>query len=193
MEKLSGIFKKFNGIIAIVVFALLGVFALGMATPAAPCISYTGTDSATIAAFYFQIQPYNDDILYFALAGLFLAFFYNVLRNQLRPIYYISNFIWTILYFFLALASAIFTFIGVSFYQSKYVTLPFDAINQNFIDHGIKTRINPNTPVFALGYVVAALVLLSAIAVGFVGVYQFVKQHQAHQQKAAMPNEGGAQ
>jgi hypothetical protein len=136
MEKLSGIFKKFNGIVAIVVFALLGVFALGMATPAAPCISYTGTDSATIAAFYFQIQPYNDDILYFALAGLFLAFFYNVLRNQIRPIYYVSNFVWTVLYFFLALASSIFTFIGVSFYQGKYATLPLTPLTRTLSTTG---------------------------------------------------------
>lgn len=159
MKKAISFFQKYSGYISIVVFALLFVYALGMATPTASCLEY----KKPITEFYSDIMPINDGILYLSIAGLFISAFYFVLRNNVRVIYYISNFVWYGLYGVFSLASAIFTFVGVATYQSSYNELPFEQMNEFWERRGSSASINPNTPVFLLGYILAILIILTLI------------------------------
>ncbi len=140
----------------------MAVYALGMATPAAVCRYYQETES-----FYTPIMPYNNMILILSIIGLLIVAFYFVLRNHLREIYYVSNFVWDGTYIAFTVVSAIYTIIGVSFYQGKYMELPFDAMNEYWSTRSSYT-INPNTPVFILGYLLAVVLLVSIIPVAYV-------------------------
>lgn len=164
MKKITSLFQKISGTIGIIVYALMAVYALGMATPAAVCRYYQETE-----AFYTPIMPYNNVILILSIIGLLIVAFYYILRNQLREIYYVSNFVWDGTYIGFTIVSAIYTIIGVSFYQSKYMELPFDAMNEYWSTR-LSYTINPNTPVFILGYLLAVVLILSIIPVGFVTV-----------------------
>ncbi len=162
MKKIASLFQKISGTIGIIVYALMAVYALGMATPAAVCRYYQETES-----FYTPIMPYNNMILILSIIGLLIVAFYFVLRNHLREIYYVSNFVWDGTYIAFTVVSAIYTIIGVSFYQGKYMELPFDAMNEYWSTRSSYT-INPNTSVFILGYLLAVVLLVSIIPVAYV-------------------------
>ncbi len=162
MKKIASLLQKISGTIGIIVYALMAVYALGMATPAAVCRYYQETES-----FYTPIMPYNNMILILSIIGLLIVAFYFVLRNHLREIYYVSNFVWDGTYIAFTIVSAIYTIIGVSFYQGKYMELPFDAMNEYWSTRSSYT-INPNTPVFILGYLLAVVLLVSIIPVAYV-------------------------
>ncbi len=162
MKKIASLLQKISGTIGIIVYALMAVYALGMATPAAVCRYYQETES-----FYTPIMPYNNMILILSIIGLLIVAFYFVLRNHLREIYYVSNFVWDGTYIAFTVVSAIYTIIGVSFYQGKYMELPFDAMNEYWSTRSSYT-INPNTPVFILGYLLAVVLLVSIIPVAYV-------------------------
>ncbi len=162
MKKIASLLQKISGTIGIIVYALMAVYALGMATPTAVCRYYQETES-----FYTPIMPYNNMILILSIIGLLIVAFYFVLRNHLREIYYVSNFVWDGTYIAFTVVSAIYTIIGVSFYQGKYMELPFDAMNEYWSTRSSYT-INPNTPVFILGYLLAVVLLVSIIPVAYV-------------------------
>jgi hypothetical protein len=183
MKKLCEMLQKFNGIIAIVVFAALAIFALAMATPAANLRGYADTED-----FYKAIQPWNDGILYFAIAGIVLACLYSVLRNNVRKIFYISNFVWTILYCLVGLGGGIYAIVGISLYQKSYLALPLESINQYWADHYLDTSVSRSTPVFALGYLAAALVFISVILCAFVGIMKFIDQRKTKPQADSIAN-----
>lgn len=157
MKKLNAFLQKYNGYISIVAFGLMFVFALGMATPAAPCKSYQDTYE-----FYKQIMPINNAVLLLSIFGLLISALYFILRNHTRIIYYISNFVWYGLNFVYTLASAIVLFVGVAFYQGKYNQIPFEKMSEYFTTHA-GTACNPNTPVFALGYLLGILLVLTMV------------------------------
>lgn len=154
MKKLSAFLQKYNGYISIVVFGLMFVFALGMATPAAPCKSYQETFD-----FYSQIMPYNNTILLLSIFGLLLSAFYFILRNHVRSVYYVSNFAWYGINFAYILTSGIVTISSVAIYQEKYMALPFAEMNEYFSTRS-DSVIRSDTPVFLLGYLLGVLILL---------------------------------
>lgn len=183
MKKLCATLQKINGIIAVVCYGLLVLYAFGMATPCAVL-----DQSPVSSDFYQQIQPYNDEIAFLALAGVLLALFYIVLRNNVRKVYYVSNFVWNGLYSVYAIITAIQCFPIIRYYQVLYSGLDFATINQYFIDHNlVGVQIASNPPVFVLGYIVTTLVLLSALPSLFVGLY---KAYERFGKKQPLPAEG---
>ncbi|MCI1735209.1 MAG: hypothetical protein LKM30_05700 [Bacilli bacterium] len=171
MEKRMAVLQRWLGIAGIVAFALMAAYAFGMATPAAACLYYNDTIN-----FYKDIQGYNNAILVFSIVGLLISAFYGVLRSAIRKVYYISNFIITGLLAGILAASGIDLFIGVSVYQQKYYALPFDAMNAYWKDHTQTTRINPYTPVFGLGYVLAGLLLVLSVLALISLVYKILSR-----------------
>mgnify|MGYP001351628153 FL=1 len=171
MEKVCKIAQKITVYLSILVYALLAIYAFGMSTPAAPLHQYQDTLN-----FYEQIQPYNDEILYFAIAGLVLALFYRVLRNDVRKVFYISNFIWSGIYGVFSIFAGIQSLLFIRFYQVCYQQVDFATINAYFASTTPDVSLNPNTPVFLLGYIVSILVVLSALPVLFVGIYKAIGQ-----------------
>ena len=158
MKKVVSILQKIDGYISIVIFGLMAVYALGMATPTACCKKYQDQ-----FYFYKTIMPYNNTILLLSIFGLLLAAFYYVLRNHVRIVYYVSNYVWCGLNVAYTLAAGILTFVGVGFYQSQYSQLPFEAMNAYFEVTSPETTINPNTCVFALGYILGVFILLTLV------------------------------
>lgn len=156
MKKLIGFLQKYNGYISIVVFALMFVYALGMATPAAVLKKYE-----ECRTFYSGIMPYNNAILILSIVGLLISAFYFVLRNHVRTIYYISNFVWNGINTAFTLTSGIITFVGVGYYQAQYAALPFDEINAYF--EGSTNHINSNPAVFLIGYLLGAVIIISLV------------------------------
>lgn len=166
MDKLCAFLKKHNGVIGIVVYALLAVYALCMATPAAPCRYYDDTID-----FYYGLMWANDLLIYLSIAGIVWSVLYTTLRNQIRKVYYISNFVWHGVYVVLGLVTGIMTIVCVSTYQSQFMALPFDDMNEWFVLAGTSS-INSETPIFILGYLEAALIVISCVPVAIVGVRQ---------------------
>lgn len=160
MKKLTSFLQKNNGVICIVLYALLFVYAIGMATPAAPLKQYQ--DEIT---FYSAIMPYNNAILIMSIFGLLLSAFYFILRNNVRLVYYVSNFVWHGAYVGYTLASSIVTLISVITYQTAYGKLDFDTINSYFSDHGSNLVLRANTPVFVLGYLEVVFLILTIVPI----------------------------
>ena len=164
MKKITEFLQKKDGLIFVIAYALSAVYALGMATPAACCKYYEPTES-----FYKQIMPYNNAFLILSIFGLLISAFYFVLRNHVRIIYYISNFVWTLIYGVYTVVTAVVMFMGVSFYQGKYAALPFDEMNEYWLTRSTQ-RISENTSVFLLGFMLAVLLLLTLVPLALVTV-----------------------
>jgi hypothetical protein len=163
--------QKFLGYIGLVLFGLMAVYAFGMATPAACCFYYEATTS-----FYKGVQSINNGILVLSIVGLLLSAFYAIFRSSIRKIYYLANFIENGLLGVMSLVGAIYLFVGVGSYQSQYGRLDFAAMNAYWISHSSTTRIDPNTPVFALGYVLGAFLTVYALTVIALTVVKGVKR-----------------
>ena len=177
MNKIIAFLQKRSGIFLIVVYALMAIYALCMATPCANLLQYQDE-----LDFYDAIQPYNDGILYFAIAGLLLALNYNDLRNHERQIYYVSNFAYFGVTLAYLLASGIYLIVAVSFYQGKYSALDFTKINAYFESMHFSIRMNPHTPVFAFGYVIATLLFVLAVLLALV-LAKNIKERLAYNQR----------
>lgn len=164
MNKLWGFFKKHDGLIAILVFAIVAIYAVCMSTPAAVCRRPFVIDGEEpYRDFYSNFMLINDVIIYLAIFGIVWGVLYKVLRNEIRKVYYISNIVWHCVYIAFCIFACVYIFIGVSQYQAAYMSLPFDEMNAYYESHNATWRINPNTPVFILGYIVAIVVALSAL------------------------------
>lgn len=153
--------QKYLGFIMLVSFALLFVYALGMATPTAIFKSHD-----SIRDFYSEIQPYNNAILIISIVGLLLGALYMVFRNNVRPIYYVSNFVYFGISIAFSIFAGIYTILGVSFYLNKYNQVldraDFCEIDE-YLFKFVGKRVNQNSPVFVLGFLVAALTFVVAV------------------------------
>jgi hypothetical protein len=89
MRKLCEFLKKNNATIIVISFVLLAVYAICMATPTAYLRYYGNLDT-----FYQPIQGLNDAFIFLAIGGIVLGLLYNLFRNNIRKIFYISNFVW---------------------------------------------------------------------------------------------------
>lgn len=164
MEKIVIKIQKAGFIFLIIAYVLLCVYALGMATPCAALLSWTGeVNGVDSAVFYNQIEPTNNAFLILGIVGLLVAAAFKLMRNDSRKIYYTSNYIWFVLFYSITIFSAVYMFVGVSNYQSLYSKIPFEEVNGYFIDMNFRGYVDPNTPVFILGYIEAVLILLNTI------------------------------
>lgn len=161
MKKLQSITQKYLGIVSLISFLLLAVFAIGMATPAANCVTYSPDESIT--KFYSNFQGSNDAILILAIAGLLISGSFTLFRSGKRKIYYIGNFITTGLLIAILIGSAAYGIVAIAKYQSSYMALPFAEMNEYWSSHGSSKSISANTPVFGLGYAICALLLVVCV------------------------------
>lgn len=177
MNKLCAFLKKFNGVIGVVAFALVAVYGLIMATPTAICLkpfSDFEDQGASINNFYEQFMFMNNAFLVLAIFGVVWALLYKTLRNDIRKVYYISNFVWHAVFVIYCLAVGIYVIVGVAQYNSAYAALPFDEMNAILEKNGETGRIDPNTPIFLIGYLVGFIVILSGACAAFICTKQFI-------------------
>jgi hypothetical protein len=186
LGKTLAFFQKADGYIALAVFAILLIYGLGMGTACANCVYYQDT-----YYFYKDVQLYNDIVVYCALAGIFFSLFYRILRNDIRKIYYPSNFVWSFLYVLAAILIGAIVFYCVNTYKNQFATIPFDTANAYFESHGQAYRLNPDDPVFLLGYLAAILVMLSALPVFGVALQKILKAKKPVASKDVPSQEGG--
>lgn len=163
MKKIQEFLQKYFGYITLFSYALFAIYALGRGTAAAPCTYYESRKN-----FYKPIEPYNNAFLIFAIIGLLLGAFYRVLRCHTRPIYYVSNFVWFGLLIVLSILSGVFLIKGTILYSRNFKTLPFQERNTYFQERSLGRKINPKSPVFALGYLLGALLFALALVSAFV-------------------------
>jgi hypothetical protein len=160
LKKITSFLQKANGFIALAVYVILFIYALGMGTPCADCTYYQDTYT-----FYSAVQSSNDTVLYCAIAGIALSAIYWMLRNHVRKVFYPSNYVWSVLYVVASIVLGIIVISCVNTYKAAYSTIDFDAANAYFAEHESSSYIDPNTPIFALGYAAAILVIVSSIPV----------------------------
>lgn len=160
MNKVINFLQKYLGYIALLGFALLIIYAFGMATASAGFRRCEDTEN-----FYKDIMPYNNLILSMSIVGLIFSALYMLLRNNKRPVYYVSNFISMFVSILFIFISSVLTIVGVSFYQNKFNTLVNSPEFEDYYQIIVQRdgSINKNTPTFILGYLIAILLVLIAI------------------------------
>ena len=157
--KIYQIIQKHIGTVGIIAYALLFIYALVMATPCSALIYYPNDINGVKAPdFYKQVQPMNNTILILAIFGIVLSLIYGLLRNKDRKVYFASNFVWFITFIVFSIVTCVITLIDVSKYHGIYNTLDFTTINDYFSERNLDKSIDPNSGVFAFGYVFASLV-----------------------------------
>jgi|GEM_PF-1188427 len=164
MSKIIAYFQKHLSTIGLIVYGLLAIYALAMATPTAVLRLYTNqndiTDISVSGYFAREVEGINDLILVLSIIGLIISLLYRFFRNDIRKIYYPTNFVLMVFWIILPIVTFISGVVGVIHYEQTYKVLDFATINAYFATHLPGTQASPNTPVFALGYSALTLVLL---------------------------------
>ncbi|MDD7619284.1 MAG: hypothetical protein PUJ43_05530 [Bacillales bacterium] len=163
MEKITSFLQKWLWLIALILFALLAVFAISMATPTAVCSSYGGPEPG-VTTFYQAYQSANDALLILGACSIVITFLFKGLRSSIRPIYYLGNFVSCAAVGIMGIASGVTTLVATSRYQAGYATLPIDAMNQYWLDHGSNVTIEKSPAIFPLGYVLSVCLVLAGVA-----------------------------
>lgn len=167
MSKITAFFQKHLSTIGLIVYGLLAIYALAMATPTAVLRLYTNQNDITdlsVSGYYTrEVERANNLILVMSIIGLIVSLLYRFFRNDIRKIYYPTNFVLMGLWVLVPVVTFISGIIGVVHYEQTYKVLDFSAINDYFASHLPGSKASINTPVFALGYATLALVLLLVI------------------------------
>ena len=146
--------------------ALVAVYALVMSTPLGNLIyvdQIPGSDGVMLNQIMYDMKGPNDTTLVVGLFLIISALVYRMFRCAIRKTYYISNIIVLSVCAFFSLFVSVFLYITVANYKAMYSALNFEEINFWLDLLGDGKLLETSSPIFAVGYVIATLVLISSL------------------------------
>jgi hypothetical protein len=170
---------KKQGTITLVLFVIAFVYSLCMATPLADLRLVDDTVNHTYAQALYTMTAPIDTMLVISLFGCLIGLLYNTFRNNVRRIYYPSNFAFegvTIGYSVFASAYLIWL---AAFFNSTYSSIDFAVVNDPNPSSAmsafsvVANGSNPlplTTPIPLIGFLIGALMI---IHIGF-DVYELL-------------------
>ena len=137
LDKTVTFFTKYEGIISIVIFALVFVYAITMCTPMAHLSDMKNDTSAfdylgnqvKYAQPLLNVTPMVDNLMLIAIIGIVISAFYNLMRNNSRRIYYVSNIVYEVILIGYTVFGIIYLVSTVSYFAQQYSTIRFDILN----------------------------------------------------------------
>ena len=145
--------------------ALVAVYALVMSTPLGNLIyvdQIPGSDGVMLNQIMYDMKGPNDTTLVVGLFLIISSLVYKMFRCAIRKTYYISNIIVLSVCAFFSLFVSVFLYITVANYKAMYSALNFEEINFWLDLLGDGKLLETSSPIFAVGYVIATLVLISS-------------------------------
>ena len=146
--------------------AFVAVYALVMSTPLGNLIyvdQIPGSDGVMLNQIMYDMKGPNDTTLVVGLFLIISALVYRMFRCAIRKTYYISNIIVLSVCAFFSLFVSVFLYITVANYKAMYSALNFEEINFWLDLLGDGKLLETSSPIFAVGYVIATLVLISSL------------------------------
>ena len=146
--------------------ALVAVYALVMSTPLGNLIyvdQIPGSDGVMLNQIMYDMKGPNDTTLVVGLFLIISSLVYKMFRCAIRKTYYISNIIVLSVCAFFSLFVSVFLYITVANYKAMYSALNFEEINFWLDLLGDGKLLETSSPIFAVGYVIATLVLISSL------------------------------
>ena len=163
-------FQKIICLLCVIAAAIMFVYSLGVLTEI-----YDGlylatdpkkpTDDGRVAGstIYYQMQQFNTDFVTISIALILLAALLFVMNTHIRRKYYITNYISVALYSVAAIGATVWSHLQIEVYKYQYLTtVDFEALKE-LCEMKNKPFIQ-STMMLDLHYAVAAVVLISAIA-----------------------------
>lgn len=163
-------FQKIICLLCVIAAAIMFVYSLGVLTEI-----YDGlylatdpkkpTDDGRVAGstIYYQMQQFNTDFVTISIALILLAALLFVMNTHIRRKYYITNYISVALYSVAAIGATVWSHLQIEAYKYQYLTtVDFEALKE-LCEMKNKPFIQ-STMMLDLHYAVAAVVLISAIA-----------------------------
>lgn len=179
-DKIIGFFIKHQSQISVVLFSLVFVYGLCMATPMAKLMFLESPYSDTLLL----MTPIIDEILIISFIGVVFSLFYPVMRNNVRRIYYPSNIVYQVMLFVFTL------FVGAFFLrQVIYYNGLFNAIDREYVDMMIPimtgnegSTLEWNTPVFWMGKTLGAFLIIEGLSEFGELLYKLLKGDKIRQE-----------
>lgn len=205
LDKSARFFTKSEGIISVVIFAVIFVYAILMCTPMAnlsdmsndtSAIDFFGEGQVKYAQPLMNVSPVVNNLMLIAIIGIVISAFYNLMRNNSRRIYYVSNKVYEIILIAYTVFGLVYLFYTVAYFAQQYSTIRFDILNateeellQRYASSGSEADIRKyytpycyehlkiskyrtSTEVPAIGYVIFAIALINLVFL----VFSFVKK-----------------
>ncbi len=181
MEKLMPKVQKYVFLLALVSLALLALYTLVCATPAACCLLGPNINGVKPGEVFFEefSATFNLPLLYFVIAGFICYFIFVAFNSKNRKIYYLSNFIAPIIFVVFAVALTVFALPQIATHSATYNGFLNDGFfeTQNYVIMG--AWYVDNTFLIDIGYLPIFLILISSLLILAVAVYKFVAQKKA--------------
>lgn len=181
MEKLMPKVQKLVYLLALISIALLALYTLICATPAACCLLGPNRDGVMVGEVFFEefSKTFNTPLLYLTIVGFVCYFVFVIFNSKNRKVYYLSNFIAPVIFLVYAIALLVFALPQIGIHSATYNGFLNDGFFEtaNYVVMGawyVKSSL-----LIDIGYLPIVLVLISALAICFVAVYKFILQRRA--------------
>lgn len=171
-------FQKIICLLCVIAAAVTFVYSLGILTDI-----YDGlylatdpkkpTDDGRVAGstIYYQMQTFNAQFVTFSIVLILLAALLFLMNTNIRRKYYIGNYVSTALYAVASVACVVWSHIQIEAFRVQYLTtVDFEALKE-LCEMKNKPFIK-STLMLDLHYVVAALLLASAVGLVYNAVWK---------------------
>lgn len=166
MQKAQMILQKILMGAAVAVAAATFFYALGFATDLYSLSYHTDASSSLLyvpgAELYYQIQPYNRELLRNALILLMLSVLLFATLTHRRRLYYASNYAASVLWAGFAGYVSLTNYVNAAYIKGKYLLVDFERLQK--VTKMLKMRYVESTFMMDCGMVLSGLLL--AVALG---------------------------
>lgn len=164
-------FQKIVTYVVLAVCALSFLYSLGLMTDIYDTFYLTMVDpnnpdktEVQGSQIYYHMQDFNKQLLAVAITLIVVSLTLFITGVHNRRKYYVSNYVATGLVAVCNLAASIWMIINIALFRAEYLQIDFEALKK-FIETHPNVQYNDSTFWFDIGFVLCALLIVSALAV----------------------------
>jgi len=169
MYKKQLVAQKFICLLAIISSAVLFIYSLGLMTDLYDALYSTMRNpndltqtSVPGSIIYYDMQGFNRALLSASIVSLLVSCLLFITNTHIRRRYYIANYVSTTLAVVCNLVILVWSHIQVEAYKAQFLQIDFEALRAH--SELWKTLYTESTFWFDIHYAVAALLLISSVA-----------------------------
>lgn len=197
LKKASEFLVRNQGTVTLLLFALMFVFTLCVATPFAPLMGADDNSNHTYAQPMINMSTPIDYVMIIAIFGCLIAVCYKLFRNNSRRIYYTSNYAYLGVLIVYTLVCGVALLMLSNYFNVQYSSIDFAVVNNatpeegmdkySLVFHGYNA-IPTTSPVGNIGIALAVIILIQFGLEVYSLIYKIITSKETYNSIYNAPN-----